>query len=93
VPSTIEDFLITGVFAFILMFVRIGTAVMIMPGIGDSFVPSRIRLHMALGMTLALFPLLVPHVPSPLPGTVTLFSLIVMEFVIGMFFGTIARIS
>ncbi len=91
-PSTIEDFLVTGVFAFILMFVRIGTAVMIMPGVGDSFVPGRIRLHMALGMTLALFPLLMPHVPSPIPGTVTLLSLIVMEFLIGVFFGTIARI-
>lgn len=87
-----EEFITTGVFAFILTFVRIGTAVMIMPGLGDSFVPARIRLHIALGLTLALFPLLIPLMPSPIPGTMMLFFMIVVEFLIGIFFGTIARI-
>lgn len=91
-PSAIEEFLVTGVFAFILAFVRIGAAMFIMPGLGDSFVPERIRLHMALGLTLALFPLVMPYIPYPLPGGVMLVSLIVMEFIIGVFFGTIARI-
>ena len=90
--SSIEEFLVTGVFAFMLTFVRIGTAVMIMPGIGDSFAPSRVRLFLAVGMTLALFPMIMPKLPSPMPGTIALFSLIVMEFIIGVFFGTIARI-
>lgn len=91
-PSPIEEFLVSGVFAFILVFVRIGTAIMIMPGVGDSFVPERIRLHFAVGLSLVLFPLVQPHVPSPIPGTFTLLSLIFMEFLIGLFFGTIARI-
>ncbi|GJL84393.1 MAG: flagellar biosynthetic protein FliR [Micavibrio sp.] len=91
-PSAIEAFIVSGVFAFILTFVRIGSAVMIMPGLGDSFVPARIRLHMGLALTLALFPLLIPLMPSPIPGTLTLVTLIGMEFLIGIFFGTIARI-
>ncbi len=91
-PSTIEEFLVNGIFAFILMFVRVGSAIMIMPGVGDSFVPARIRLHMGLGMTLALFPFLVPYLPNPLPDTLGLFSLIATEFVIGILFGTLARI-
>ena len=90
--SALEEFLVTGVFAFMLTFVRLGTAVMIMPGLGDSFVPERIRLHIALALSFALFPLVMPHMPSPLPGTFVLMSLIVMEFIIGLFFGTIARI-
>ncbi len=90
--NAIQDFLTTGVFAFILTFVRLGTAAMIMPGIGDSFVSTRIRLHFSLGLSFVLFPLVMPHLPSSIPGTFMLFSLIVMEFIVGLFIGTIARI-
>lgn len=91
-PAALEEFLITGVFAFILTFVRIGSAIMIMPGVGDSFAPARVRLHFALGVTLVMFPLVMPNLPYPLPNTFALASLIVMEFIIGIFFGTLARI-
>ncbi len=90
--SALQDFLATGVFAFMLAFVRMGTAVMIMPGLGNSFVPQRIRLHIALGLSFVLFPLIIAKLPSPIPDTFNLFYLIGMEFIIGLFFGTIARI-
>lgn len=63
--SALETFLVSGVLAFILTFVRIGAAVMIMPGLGDSFVSERIRLHLALGLSFVLFPLVMPFIPSP----------------------------
>ncbi len=91
-PEPLDIFLANGVLAFILTFVRIGTAIMILPGIGDSFVPSQVRLYFAVGLTFALFPLTVNYLPDPLPGTAALVLLIVMEFIIGLFFGTIARI-
>jgi flagellar biosynthesis protein FliR len=90
--AILQDFLTSGVLAFMLTFVRIGTAVMIMPGLGDSFVPERIRLHIALGLSLVLFPLTLPYMPNPIPGTFMLLSLVVMEFIIGLFFGTVARV-
>lgn len=90
--ETIQEFLVSGAFAFALVFVRMGTTVMLMPGIGDSFVSTRIRLHMAMGLAFVLFPLVIPNVPSPLPGTTTLLFLIMMEFIIGVFIGVIARI-
>lgn len=90
--ETLQNFLTTGVFAFMLVFVRIGTAMIIMPGVGDSFVPSQIRLYIALGVALVLTPVIQPFIPSPLPGFAALFALIVMEFVIGLFIGTIARV-
>ena len=89
---SLSEFLLSGVFTFILVFVRFGTAFMIMPGIGDSFVSAQIRLLMAVAITFALFPLLQPLMPSPVPDTFTLLTLIIMEFIIGLFFGTIARI-
>ena len=90
--QTLETFLTSGIFAFILVFVRIGTAMMIMPGIGDSYVPSNIRLYIALGLSLVLAPVIQPFIPSPVPALPVLFSLIIMEFIIGLFIGTIARV-
>ncbi len=89
---SIQEFLTTGVFTFIVIFVRLGSAIMIMPGVGDSFISARVRLLFALGLSFALSPLLGKYMPYPLPGTVSLFVLIMMEFMIGVFFGTIARI-
>ncbi len=90
--ETLQDFLTNGVFAFILVFVRIGTALTIMPGIGDSFTPQQIRLYIALGVSLVLAPMVAPMLPDPIPGGFALLVLIIMEFIVGLFIGTIARI-
>jgi flagellar biosynthesis protein FliR len=42
---------------FTLMFARIGTMVMLMPGLGELTVPRRVRLTIALVLTAVLFPL------------------------------------
>jgi len=88
----LEQFLVSGVFTFILIFVRFGTAMMIMPGIGDSFVPMNVRLMIALAICLVMTPIIQPFMPSPVPPFATLSVLIVMEFLIGLFIGTIARV-
>src|SRR3954454_17182735 len=43
--------------AFILMFARIGTMIMLLPGLGEMSVPVRVRLTIALLLTRVLFPL------------------------------------
>ena len=88
----LQEFIASGVFAFILTFVRVGTAATIMPGIGDSFTPQNIRLYIALGFSVVMAPLVVPYLPSPIPEGAAMAALIVMEFIIGLFIGTIARI-
>lgn len=90
--ESLEQFLTAGVFAFILTFVRIGTALTIMPGIGDSFTPQQIRLYIALGVSLVLAPLVAPMMPDPVPGGAALVILIIMEFIIGLFIGSVARV-
>ena len=92
IPVGIEEFLVSGVFAFMLIFTRLGTAFMIMPGIGDSFIPNNIRLMMALGISFVLTPVVMPYMPDPVPAFPILLSLVFMEFVIGLFIGTIARV-
>jgi flagellar biosynthetic protein FliR len=90
--SALQAFMTTSALAFMLTFVRMGTAIMIMPGVGDSFVSPQVRLGFAVALSFILFPLAMPYMPNPMPGTFMLFTLIVMEFVIGLLFGTIARI-
>jgi flagellar biosynthetic protein FliR len=90
--SFLEQFIVTGVFAFILTFVRIGAAITIMPGVGDTFTPRNIRLYIALALSLVLSPVVADKLPNPVPQTSVLFVLIIMEFIIGMFIGTIARV-
>ncbi len=90
--SALETFLVSGVLAFMLTFARVGTAIIIMPGLGDSFVSTRIRLHMALGISFVLFPIILPYIPSPIPPTFALVAIIGTEVIIGLMIGTVARI-
>lgn len=90
--ATLETFLAGGVLAFLLTFTRVGTAVMIMPGLGDSFVSDRIRLHIALAFSFVLFPFIMPYVPKPLPDFAGLVLLIAQEMMIGLLIGTVSRI-
>ncbi|MEM6811486.1 MAG: flagellar biosynthetic protein FliR [Pseudomonadota bacterium] len=90
--QTIEEFLVSGVFAFMMIFTRLGTAFTIMPGFGDGFVPTRVKLLSALAMSFVLMPVTMKYMPATIPAFPVLFSLLLVEFVIGIFIGSIARI-
>lgn len=90
--SLLEQFITLHVLALILTFVRIGTAVMLMPGVGDSFVPGNIRLYFALAFSVVLMPIVATHLPNPLPTGPMFFMIIFMEFLVGALIGTVARI-
>lgn len=80
------------VFAAGLVFARLGAIVMLIPGIGETFVPPRIRLSFALALALLLYPLLSPAVP-PLPATTgALAGEVIREILIGLVIGGILRI-
>ena len=54
-------------FAFVLVLARVGAAVMLLPGLGESGPPPMVRAGMAMGVTLLLLPLVQPLIP-PVPG-------------------------
>ena len=74
--------------AFILIFARLGTLVMLMPAIGDRSVPVRIRLVFALVMTVLFYPVAfdkLPDIPDTLMGLAVLGAgEMLVGFVIGM---------
>ncbi len=89
--NLLDHFLITQLGAFLLIFCRVGAAMMVMPGIGDPYVSPRIRLLFALAMSVVLTPLLMEKMP-PLPASaLQLGLLLVVEVIVGSFIGMIAR--
>jgi flagellar biosynthetic protein FliR len=79
------------VYAAGLIFARVGSIVMLLPGIGDNSVPPRIRLAFAFLMALILMPLVARGVP--VPGSVSGVSgAVIKEILIGLMIGGILRI-
>jgi flagellar biosynthetic protein FliR len=87
----LEQFLVTELFAFLMVFSRLGSAMMLLPGIGETYVSARARLILALTTSLVITPIaqpLMPEVPgSPLALTV----LLAAEITIGIFLGLLSR--
>jgi len=90
--SLLQDIVVGHIFAFMLIFMRLGMALMIMPGIGDSFVSPQIRLHFALAMSFVLTPFLATNLPPIPKESVEMITLLVTEAFIGIFIGTVMRI-
>ena len=75
-----------------LVFARVGAMVMLMPGIGDTSVPARVRLGFALLMSLLLTPLVqntVPGVPTSVGG---LWGQVIHEILIGLMIGSVLKL-
>ena len=89
----LAELLTTGVYSFLFLFLRVGTAMMVMPGFGENYIPWRVRLGVALGTTFALSPLLVASVPEGPPSQLMeLFLLMGGEIAVGLLIGGIARL-
>lgn len=76
---------------FFLVFARIGSVMLLLPGIGDSEVPPRIRLIAAILISLVVFPAVARHLPTP-QNEIALFGLLIGEIAIGLALGAIVRI-
>src|SRR5205085_12002319 len=79
--------------AFILMFARIGTMIMLLPGLGEMSVPARIRLTIALLLTLVLFPLHRAAYAIDLRSAGPVLIALGQELLIGMVLGLTARLT
>lgn len=90
--SFLASLVVDKVAVFMMIFARMGTAMMVMPGIGDSFVSARVRLLFALAFTVVVTPMVAPLLPDMRIGSAMFIWILVRELVIGFFIGTVARI-
>ncbi len=79
------------VYAFLLIFVRLGSAFLILPTLGEAFVPANVRLLFALLVALLITPIVGSTLPPQPAAPGDLVLLILGEVLIGLFIGTIAR--
>lgn len=88
----LQHFLISQIYTFLLIFVRIGSGVMVMPGFSETYVPQTVRLVFVLMISLIMTPVL-SHVMPPIPSSGIAFTLLILgEILIGVFVGTICQI-
>lgn len=84
--------LITGdLFALIFVFARIGAALMLLPGFGEIFIAARIRLLLAVAITVVVTPMVSQYVPPTPDGPILMFMALGRELVVGLFLGAMAR--
>ena len=78
--------------AFLILFVRVGAVLMLLPVFSDDAIPAKIRLMLSLGMTAGLWGLLGPRImPFAQIGT-ALPGIIIAEFLTGLAIGMIIKI-
>src|SRR5438132_1419771 len=78
---------------FMLVFARVGAMVMLLPGFGESNIPVRIKLAIALLLTLIILPLHRTAYQVDLQSMAALMVLMVHEIVIGIVLGATARVT
>lgn len=89
----LSDFLAGQVWSIFLVFARLGSAFAVMPAFSEVFVPVRMRLLLAGAVTFALAPAVADRLPALPPEPMALAILAVVEIVVGIFLGMIARLT
>jgi flagellar biosynthetic protein FliR len=79
--------------AFMLVFARIGAMVMLLPGLGEVNIPVRIKLAIALLLTLVILPLHRASFNVDMQSMAPLLVLMVQEIFIGIVLGATARVT
>ena len=81
------------VLTYLLVFSRVGAMIMLLPGFGTMGVPARVRLVLALAISLALAPTVQNLYPAIAPTTVIQLGLLIaQEVTCGILVGAMASI-
>lgn len=76
--------------AFMLTFARVGTLMMLLPGLGEQTLLPRMRLSIGLALTLILLPVVRPLLPSS-AGPAVIMGTLIGEIAAGLVLGLSAR--
>lgn len=87
----LNEILTLDIYRFLLVFTRLGAALMLMPGFSGQLVSSRIRLLLGLALSMLLLPVvggLYPPLPRHMGG---LLLLIIGEVLVGVYLGIMTQ--
>lgn len=84
-------FLTGQIFGYLIVVSRLGSILLFMPGLGEAYAPVRVRILLALTLSLALYPMVpVPAIQES--NLVFVARLIFFEVTIGLWIGLMARV-
>ncbi len=88
----LAELLALDTFAFLLVFTRLGAAMMLLPGFGSRLFATRARLLLALALSAVVLPVLAPQLPRLPESPAALVLLLAGEVTIGFFLGMVAQV-
>jgi len=88
----LQEYLAINVFNFMLVFARLSVVFLLLPGISAAYVPMRLRLILALLITVLILPVVQPSLPPQPEAPAALVWLVVSEVLIGGFLGALIQI-
>jgi flagellar biosynthetic protein FliR len=89
--AALADMTQTGLAGFLLVFVRVGGVVALLPGFGEQMIPARVRLGAALAFTMVVWPMIAPGLVTPDPARPFL-AMLLVESSIGLMLGLSIRL-
>ncbi|EET48747.1 flagellar biosynthetic protein FliR [Thalassobium sp. R2A62] len=78
-------------FGAAVIFLRVGAMMAVLPGLGERSVPARVRLGLAIALTVLVTPLIAPDLPEP-EEVSNLVGLLLIEASIGLLLGMSLRL-
>lgn len=82
-----------AILTYLLVFARTGSIMMLLPALGEGGIPARVRLVLALAVTVAMTPVVQSQYPAAAPATtLQLGLLIAQEVTAGILIGSMSRI-
>lgn len=88
----IHTYYFNDIYSYFFVFLRLGALLMFFPGIGETFVPVRIRLLLAFVLTFVITPVVAVDLPAEKLLTTQTVIYILREVLFGLFLGVLARI-
>jgi flagellar biosynthetic protein FliR len=90
--NNINELTNNAIFHYAVIFARLGSIMLFIPGFGEAYVSARARLGLALLFCLVVYPIISPKLP-PMPADI-LYSFLILagEITIGIFIGLMMRI-
>lgn len=87
----LTELLAIDIFKFLLVFARLGGAIMLLPGFAGNLVPVQFRLLLALAITLVVLPVVAATLPAMPANPWAMFLLLFGEITIGIFFAVLVQ--
>lgn len=93
ISVSLDHFMSGHIFAFLMVFSRVGSTVMLFPGIGETYVPPQARLVFAFSLCFLITEPLLPRLPAMPDNLADLTRIISYEVIVGLYFGILIRLT